>query len=95
MIIDCHGHYTTAPAALGDYRRRQLDRLSDPLAPQLLDEVAITDDEIRASLEGAQLRTQRERGVDCTLFLAQSPAQWDITSAMRRPANTGRSDATT
>src|SRR5262245_57440164 len=23
MIIDCHGHYTTAPKALGDYRDRQ------------------------------------------------------------------------
>ena len=23
MIIDCHGHYTTAPDALGDYREQQ------------------------------------------------------------------------
>ena len=23
MIIDCHGHYTTAPKALGDYREQQ------------------------------------------------------------------------
>ena len=23
MIIDCHGHYTTAPKALNDYRQRQ------------------------------------------------------------------------
>jgi 4-oxalmesaconate hydratase len=26
MIIDCHGHYTTAPAALGDYRERAASR---------------------------------------------------------------------
>jgi 4-oxalmesaconate hydratase len=68
MIIDCHGHYTTAPAALGDYRRRQVEALADPLAPPLRDVIRISDDEIRASLEGAQLKTQRERGVDCTLF---------------------------
>ena len=31
MIIDCHGHYTTAPAALGAYRDRQLAALAtDP-----------------------------------------------------------------
>ena len=24
MIIDCHGHYTTAPKALEEYRKRQL-----------------------------------------------------------------------
>jgi 4-oxalmesaconate hydratase len=23
MIIDCHGHYTTAPKELGDYRDQQ------------------------------------------------------------------------
>ncbi len=23
MIIDCHGHYTTTPKELGDYRDRQ------------------------------------------------------------------------
>ena len=28
----------------------------------------ISDDDIRASLEGAQLRLQRERGTDLTLF---------------------------
>ena len=25
MIIDCHGHYTTAPRALEDYRKRQIE----------------------------------------------------------------------
>ena len=24
MIVDCHGHYTTAPQALWDWRKRQV-----------------------------------------------------------------------
>ena len=67
MIIDCHGHYTTAPKPLRDYRQRQIDSLKDsslaPKAPPV-----ISDDQIRESLEGAQLKSQRERGVDLTIF---------------------------
>jgi len=69
MIIDCHGHYTTAPAQLGEYRERQRGALA--ANPEHVGEkgtVTISDDEIRASLEGAQLRLQRERGTDLTLF---------------------------
>src|SRR5438309_12112783 len=67
MIIDCHGHYTTAPRELEAYRQRQIDGLNDPSefsseAPK------ITDDQIRASLENAQLEFQRERGTDLTIF---------------------------
>lgn len=68
MIIDCHGHYTTAPAALGAYRERQIAGLADPAhvpGPAALD---VTDDQIRESVEKAQLRLQRERGIDVTLF---------------------------
>jgi predicted TIM-barrel fold metal-dependent hydrolase len=69
MIIDCHGHYTTAPAPLGAYREAQKAAIAAD--PDLADEVGtvdISDDEIRASLEDAQLRLQRERGTDLTLF---------------------------
>src|SRR5258706_581652 len=56
MIIDCHGHYTTAPKPLRDYRQRQIDSLKDssltPKAPPV-----ISDDQIRESLEGAQLKS--------------------------------------
>lgn len=69
MIIDCHGHYTTAPAALGEYRERQKLALEkDPAAQSVRGAVAISDDQIRESLEGAQLKLQRERGTDVTLF---------------------------
>lgn len=66
MIIDCHGHYTTAPDALKDYRRRQAEAflVGETLAPDF----HISDDEIRESLENNQNRIQRERGVDLTLF---------------------------
>ena len=69
MIIDCHGHYTTAPAALGDYRAAQESALTlDPLHVGTKGNVDIGDDEIRDSLQGAQLRLQRERGTDLTIF---------------------------
>ncbi len=69
MIIDCHGHYTTAPPQLGEYRDRQREALAaDPDHVGDKGELRISDDEIRASLEEAQLRLQRERGTDLTLF---------------------------
>ncbi|OFZ89548.1 MAG: 4-oxalomesaconate hydratase [Betaproteobacteria bacterium RBG_16_66_20] len=67
MIIDCHGHYTTAPGALGDWRKLQVSGK----APGTL---KITDGEIRDSLEGAQLRIQRERGTDVTFFSPRASA---------------------
>ncbi len=69
MIIDCHGHYTTEPDQLKDYRRAQLESLAnDPSLPLSRADLNITDDEIRASLEPNQIRLQRERGIDLTLF---------------------------
>jgi 4-oxalmesaconate hydratase len=68
MIIDCHGHYTTEPRQLLDFRQRQIAALKDQAARPSRAALAISDDEIRASLEGAQLRLQRERGTDLTLF---------------------------
>ncbi len=67
MIIDCHGHYTTAPAELTTFRDAQIARadnaaLPEPSAPHM------TDDQLRASVEGAQLKIARERGVDLTIF---------------------------
>ena len=67
MIIDCHGHYTTAPAAHQRFRDAQIARLGDPAAPPAVPE-SISDDEIRESIETHQLRLQRLRGSDVTLF---------------------------
>ena len=72
MIIDCHGHYTTAPEAHTAWRAEQLSAWAEgrpaPAYP------SIGDDEIRASLEGAQLRLQRERGSDVTIFSPRASA---------------------
>jgi len=63
VIIDCHGHYTTAPQALWDWRKAQVSEPSN-----FSRKLRISDQEIRDSLEGAQLKLQRERGADLTFF---------------------------
>jgi 4-oxalmesaconate hydratase len=63
MIIDCHGHYTTAPRALEIFRERQLASPDEPIPFPNID-----DEEIRRSVEGAQLKLQKERGTDRTIF---------------------------
>ena len=68
MIIDCHGHYTTAPKALEEFRDRQLAALDRPSRRPSPASLKISDDEIRHSIETAQLKLQRERGTDLTVF---------------------------
>jgi 4-oxalmesaconate hydratase len=69
MIIDCHGHYTTAPEALGHYRAAQQAALEkDPLVIGEKGELDISDQQLMDSLEGAQLKLQKERGTDLTIF---------------------------
>ena len=58
MIIDCHGHYTTSPKALEDFRQSQIAGLKDPAHVPAKGALAITDAQIRESLEGAQLKMQ-------------------------------------
>jgi 4-oxalmesaconate hydratase len=74
MIIDCHGHYTTAPKALQAYRDAQIEGLKDLSRPRTKGRVDISDDEIRQSLENAQLKLQRERGSDVTIFSPRASA---------------------
>lgn len=73
MIIDCHGHYTTAPASLQAFRDSQLAAYKAGTGAAVA-EPRISDDEIRASLEGAQLKLQRERGTDVTIFSPRASA---------------------
>ncbi len=68
LIIDCHGHYTTEPKPLFDWRKRQIDAIGDPSQTPKVDALKISDDELRESVEGAQLRLQRERGTSLTIF---------------------------
>ncbi len=69
MIIDCHGHYTTGPKELGDYREQQKKELAqNPQVKHLKGELNITDSQLKQSIEDNQLRLQKERGTDLTIF---------------------------
>ncbi|OZI34873.1 4-oxalomesaconate hydratase [Bordetella genomosp. 10] len=72
MIIDCHGHYTTAPQRLRDFRQSQIAAVLDRTSPMPDPNIRFSDDEIREGLENNQIRIQRERGVDLTLFSPQA-----------------------
>ena len=73
LIIDCHGHYTTAPAGLQAFRDQQLARLKDASLPEPA-MGPIGDDQIRESIELNQLKLQRERGADITIFSPRASA---------------------
>ena len=68
LIIDCHGHYTTAPKALEEWRNRQIAGIKDPSVMPKPSELKISDDDIRESIAANQLRLMNERGNDLTLF---------------------------
>ena len=68
MIIDIHGHYTTAPKALEAWRNRQIVGIKSPSEMPSVSELQIGDDELRESIESNQLRLMHERGLDLTIF---------------------------
>ncbi|MGW3614769.1 amidohydrolase family protein [Micromonospora sp. NPDC005163] len=72
MIIDCHGHYTTAPQAHTSWREAQRTAFGAGEAPPAYP--GISDDEIRETIEGSQLRLMAERGIDLTIFSPRASA---------------------
>jgi 4-oxalmesaconate hydratase len=66
MIIDCHGHYTTAPPQHEQWRQRQIEAHAAGTVPPA--RPSMTDDEIRQTIVNGQLKVQRERGTDLTIF---------------------------
>lgn len=68
LIIDCHGHYTTAPKALDDWRNQQIAGIQDPTQMPKAADLNISDDDLRHSIETNQLKLMKERGSDITLF---------------------------
>jgi 4-oxalmesaconate hydratase len=74
MVIDCHGHYTTAPRQLTAWRQAQVAALKDGFKAPARDSLKIEDHEIRQSLEQNQLKFQRERGTDVTIFSPRASA---------------------
>jgi 4-oxalmesaconate hydratase len=74
MIIDCHGHYTTAPAPLQAFRDAQIEAFKGAGSTSSVPAPRISDDQLRESLEKAQLKLQRERGTDLTIFSPRASA---------------------
>ena len=72
MIIDCHGHYTTAPEAHNLWREAQIAAYNagEPFPAA----ASISDYEIAETIEQHQLRLLRERGADVTLFSPRASA---------------------
>jgi 4-oxalmesaconate hydratase len=68
LIIDCHGHYTTAPKALEAWRNQQIAGIKDPNQMPRVADLKISDDDLRESIEANQLKLMRERGSDLTIF---------------------------
>jgi 4-oxalmesaconate hydratase len=68
LIIDIHGHYTTAPPALEKWRKRQVEAIKVPSLMPKVSELKINDDDIRETIESNQLQKMKERGIDLTIF---------------------------
>ncbi len=72
LVIDCHGHYTTAPEPHNQWREAQKAAFKAGGTPPPYP--AIADDEIRETIETNQLRLIRERGADMTIFSPRASA---------------------
>ncbi|HET9075310.1 MAG TPA: amidohydrolase family protein [Acidimicrobiales bacterium] len=72
-VVDCHGHFTSEPPQLAEFRRRQLAALDagDGPAPDL---PAISDQELVDCISANQLRVMDERGIDMVLFSPRASA---------------------
>jgi 4-oxalmesaconate hydratase len=73
MVIDCHGHYTTAPKELQTFRDAQIAALKDPATAPGTGPLAISDDQLRESVQ-PQLTFQTDRGTDLTIFSPRASA---------------------
>jgi 4-oxalmesaconate hydratase len=67
MIIDIHGHYTTEPQALQAFRDKQLAGIADAARKPASTDLGISDETLVKSVE-PQLKLQKERGSDLTVF---------------------------
>jgi 4-oxalmesaconate hydratase len=67
MIIDIHGHYTTEPQAVHAFRDKQLAGIADAARKPTTTDLGLTDEQLLKSVE-PQLKQQKERGADLTIF---------------------------
>ncbi len=68
LVIDCHGHYTTAPEALNKWREEQIQSIKTGSTAPRVSDLKISDEDIRQTIEENQLRLMNERGSDITIF---------------------------
>ncbi|MFF8916246.1 amidohydrolase family protein [Streptomyces sp. NPDC015032] len=93
MIIDCHGHFTTAPPQLAQWRDRQVAAVGSPEEAPDPDDLVITDDDLRLAIEGNQLRLMNERDSDLTIFsprasfMAHHIGDFQVSSVWARICN--------
>ena len=93
MIIDCHGHFTTAPQQLADWRERQVAAVGDPTNAPDPHDLVISDDDLRAAVSENQLRLMDERGSDLTVFsprasfMAHHVGDYEVSSTWSRICN--------
>jgi 4-oxalmesaconate hydratase len=96
MIIDIHGHYTTAPKALEAWRNRQVAAWGNPANPAERPrraDLQISDDELRESIESNQLKLMQQRGSDLTVFsprasfMAHHIGDFEVSSAWAAVCN--------
>ena len=73
MVIDCHGHYTTAPKELQVFRDAQIAALKDPSVAIPAGAIKVSDDQLRESVQ-PQLKFQSDRGTDVTIFSPRASA---------------------
>jgi 4-oxalmesaconate hydratase len=72
LVIDCHGHFTTAPPAHDNWREAQLTAQAAGLPPPPYPDIA--DSEIAERLLAQQIRLADARGIDLTLFSPRASA---------------------
>ena len=95
MIIDVHGHYTTAPKALEDWRNRQIAAIERSLGrcPKA-SELKISDDELRESDRSATSSRRCRSAAATSRSSRRAPASWRTTSATSRCRRPGPRSAT-
>jgi hypothetical protein len=92
LIIDCHGHYTTAPKALENWRNRRSPASRTRRRCPKCSDLKISDDELRESIETNQLKLMKERGRDSrssaprASFMAHHIGDFNVSSPGLRSA---------
>lgn len=74
MIIDVHGHFTTLPPSVAQFRETQIEHLARTGQAPDLPLPVVDDSAIHDALQNNQVRVMKERGVDRTIFSPKASA---------------------